>query len=394
MRFKKFMVAMAVFAIAIIGLSSTPVVAEELTRIKNDLTTVAKDTTIDGSVFLSGEEVNIHGTVKGDVYCAAKTITISGTVEGDVLCAGQRLSLGGVVSGDIRVAGETIALNGKVDGSVTLAGSNVNTDTASKIGRDATILAGKTIHSGVVGRDLVFGGGDFMLTGKIGRDAQITADKINAIPSAKIAGNLSYRSSNEAQMPAGVVVGETNRTAIAERGETTASSSGVLIGLFIAVVMFVTLTIVVTAIAPRYVHRVSDVSKTRDFAILFLVGLVSLVAAPMVMLLLLVSIVGIYAGLAVAVAVVLGYIVGGSLVAYRMGRFMMNNKAHPLMFALVGSFALGVLGIVPFVGWVVIFASTLIGFGMVVVGLKTQYSNKPIPVQADKKKKIVKKPRA
>ena len=72
--------------------------------------TVAKDETIKGDIFLSGERVQVEGTVDGDVFAAGKDIDIDGHVTGDVITAGRYLRIPGIVDGNVRSAGNTVVV--------------------------------------------------------------------------------------------------------------------------------------------------------------------------------------------------------------------------------------------------------------------------------------------
>lgn len=367
-----------VLAVAVVaGFRVTPVVAESLVQAAEKVGTVAKDVVVDGSAYLAGESVDVQGMVKGDVYCAGQTVTISGTVEGDVLCAGQTVAIDGTVHGDVRAAAMTITLKGTVDGSVTLAGSSVSTDSASKIGRDATITSGTINLSGGISRDGMLAGQTVVFSGTVGRDARVAADTINAASTAKIGGNLSYTSDRAADLPSGVVAGTVQHTLPDRSSGSNFTVANLIMMLLVLVVIFTVLTLVLVLVAPRYVHRVSDVFGIPRFAFLFLVGLAGMIVTPALMLILSMTVVGVGVALVLGVAVLLGLMIGGSLVAYRLGRFMLGDKATPWLSGVIGALALGTLSVIPFLGWLIMFVSTMIGFGMVIMGFKNQYEAAP-----------------
>lgn len=378
---KRIALVIGVLTALVLGFKASPVVAEGVMQVSENLTSVKKEATVDGAAFLGGESVNVQGTVKGDVYCAAQTVTIDGTVDGDVLCAGGSVTINGTVHGDIRAVAQTVTINGTVDGSVTLAGQNLNTGSASKIGRDAVITANTIGLSGSVGRDVMAAASSIIFNGPVGRDVKIAAEHV-IVSDVKIGGVLNYTSENAADIGAGATIGSVQHQIPDTRHTTqTTGMSGTLVGIFIIVMMFVVVTLGLMLVAPRYVHRVSNVSSTKQFLSLFLVGLVSLVVTPFLFVILLLTVVGIYAAFVLGVAVTLGFMVGASLVAYRLGRFMLNDTARPLMSALVGSLALGVFSVIPFIGWLLAFVTSMIGFGMLVMGMKSQYETAPVPVR-------------
>lgn len=371
----KQLLVLAVLACAVVaGFKTAPVVAESLIQAAENASTIARDRVVDGSAYLAGESIDVQGTVKGDLYCAGQTVTINGTIDGDVLCAGQTVTISGTVHGDVRAAGMNVTLKATIDGSVTLAAATVTTDSASIIGRDATLTAGTIDLSGRVARDAMLASQTVVLNGSIDRDARIAAETISASSTAKIGRNLVYESSNEARLPSGVVAGTVQRTTEREqRPVVSITAADILTGLVLAVLMFSVLTVAVVLAAPRYVHRVSDISGAKQFASYFLVGLVAFVVTPVLLLILLVTVVGIYAAIVLMIAMTLAILIGASLVAYRLGRFMLAGKQSVFMSALVGSLALGALGSIPFVGWVSMFISALAGLGMILLGLRTQY---------------------
>lgn len=386
---KKLGIFVALVLAVLVGFKAAPAFASAFASASDKLTTVAKEQVVDGAVYLAGETVAVAGTVKGDVYCAGRNVTVSGTVEGDVLCAGQDVTIEGTVKGDVRAAGATVLLKGAVEGSVSFMGATITTDSASKIGRDAFVAANSVNLSGTVGRDAMLGGSRVVLSGVVGRDVSGQVTTLQAAQTAKIGGNLTYVSDYDASVPGGVVAGKVQRTPIAEHegrfGRSSNTISGLLLAALVAVLLFVALTLLVVLILPKYAHRVSDVSNAKQFAIYFLIGLASVVVTPVLIMLLMISVIGIYAALALGVAFVLALIVGGPLVAYRFGRFMLSDTQGKLAAALVGATVLGILGIVPFIGWMIMFVSVVAGLGMVILGLKPEYAPETLPVVAPKK---------
>lgn len=386
----KRLIVLVAFALAlVVGFKASPAVAEGVMMASEKLGSVAKDQTVDGSVYLAGETVDVQGTVKGDVYCAGQAVTISGTVDGDILCAGQSIVVNGTVHGDVRVAGMNASLKGQVDGGVTLAGMHISTDSASKIGRDATIVANTGDLSGSIGRDMVFAGRSISLSGSIGRDARVGADSV-AVPDARIGGTLTYASNNEANISSSAVIGNVVHKAATQHPQASIGLADVILDMFIAVVAFAVMAVLLTLIAPRYVHDASDITGAGQFGLYFLVGFVGLVVAPVILLIMLLTVIGAYAAFVLGLAVLLASLIGGALVAYRLGRFMLDTKVRPAVTVLVGSLALGVLSIIPFVGILVVVIVTATGFGMVLMSIKSQHV---VAVETPAKPKAIAKQR-
>lgn len=373
-----------------LGVKAAPVFAEAFTSASDKLTTVTKDQIVDGSAYLAGETVTVAGTVKGDVYCAGQDVTISGTVEGDVLCAGQNITIDGTVRGDVRLAGAEVLVKGTIDGSATLAGATITTDASSKIGRDVVATGSQVILSGTVGRDAALGGTEISVGGTIGRDVTSDVTELRVASSAKVGGNLLYSSNNESSVPSGVVAGKITHDATAGGifSGKKADLNAIILFAFLVVASFILFASLVTLTLPRYIQRVSNGTTLKSFGTFFLVGLATLMVAPFVILLLMVSAVGSYAAIALCVALVLVVMLSGVPVAYSIGRFMLaGRRSGPLLSALLGATVLGVLSVVPFVGVSIALVAILVGVGMVVLGMKDQYTTEPVKVVPEKKPK-------
>src|SRR5262245_40228569 len=71
---------------------------------------VTADESIDGDLYIAGQDVVIDGTIKGDLIVAGQNVTISGTVEGNVFAAGQGITVKGTVKGDLIAAGQGVLI--------------------------------------------------------------------------------------------------------------------------------------------------------------------------------------------------------------------------------------------------------------------------------------------
>src|SRR5438105_4852971 len=127
--------------------------------------TVAKDETIKGDIFLSGERVRVEGTVDGDVFAVGKDIDIDGHVTGDVITAGRYLRIPGIVDGNGRSAGNTVVISGTVGKNITWFGDAVTVESAGKVVHGITMFGGTLAIDGHVGRDILFYGEEMNLNG-------------------------------------------------------------------------------------------------------------------------------------------------------------------------------------------------------------------------------------
>ncbi len=191
-------------------------------RFTKDLT-IAANEIVNDDVYLAGDRVRIDGTVNGDAIVAGKEIIINGVVTGDVMAAGRSIIINGKVNDDIRMAGQTIALESKaqIGDDAMLAGWGLEQLAGSNIGGDLYFGGFQALLAGNVSQNVVVGTNSLELRGTIGKDvrANVLGDpnvlqflpqperELPQIPlgltigdTAKISGNLSYRSTKAGQI--------------------------------------------------------------------------------------------------------------------------------------------------------------------------------------------------
>ncbi|MER1996215.1 MAG: polymer-forming cytoskeletal protein [Arthrobacter sp.] len=318
-----------------------------------------------GPQFYSGLNVDVRDDVSGDVYASGQRITISGDVTGDVIAAGQSINITGNVDGNVRLAGQDVTISGEVARSGTIFASTINvTDT------------------GVLGDDLVGAAGDIDIAGDIGRDVQVAVGDLTV--DGTVGGNLTYNSSNEADIADGAVGGTIEQIVPQPQEEPTAGEKfvGWLLGLLYALVALSLITAAAGWLLPRLLHRVTDQLIPRPWKAL-LVGFVAFVAVPLGLLLLLATFIG--APLALAALLVWLTLMLATFVfsAYYIGRLIFRDRRHPVVMALVGGVILIVALQIPWLNVLVWFAMVFFGLGAQLLAL---YEKRPwrreLPVSA------------
>lgn len=103
---------------------------------------------VNNDYFASGDTVTISGTVNGDAYIAGGTVIVDGVIDGDLLVAGGIVIISGTVTNDVRAVGGDITVGGKVGRNVTIVGgSALITDTAQINGSLVASVARHTLSS-------------------------------------------------------------------------------------------------------------------------------------------------------------------------------------------------------------------------------------------------------
>lgn len=363
------------------GYFTLPVFAETYVNTTDNAATLAAEKTVDGSAFMAGDDITVAGTVKGDLYCAGRNIYISGTIEGDVLCAANTVAITGVVQGDVRAAGLNVIIRGNVTKNTTLFGQNVLVEHSANIGGDIVVGGANVTISGMVGRDAFVGASVLTIDGTIGRHVDSQATTLQVADTAKIGGNLRYWSESEATIRHGVVAGTTHWYALSDTATQTPSSqtaAQLASGIVVAIVFLLGLTLFMVLIMPNYVRTATAFAWNRIW-LPMVVGFSAIFAGLPVIFIFLISIIGIPIAVLLAAAYGLAVLLAAPLVAYYVGRWMLEGRSqHMFLAALLGSLVVGAACMIPFIGFVGMLVVFSVGLGMIILQFSHEFKQKPV----------------
>jgi len=145
--------------------------------------TIPANETVDDDVFISGNNVVIDGTINGILFASGQTVTLNGTVNGDAVLMGETIivSDSAVVDGNLVTAGAEITMNGSVSGSVFGGSAAMVLERNADVGRNFYYggFSLTTEDGSVVGKDLLTGNYQSMLSGAIERDLKVGAGAVD-----------------------------------------------------------------------------------------------------------------------------------------------------------------------------------------------------------------------
>lgn len=351
----------------IIGVLFGGVVAASGTKFETnkDTVVVGKSDVIDSAFYGTGQTITIAGTVKGDVYCAGKNIVISGTVEGDVLCAGQNIKVSGVVEGDVRVAAQTVVIDGRVGENVTAFAQTVDVTKSALIASDLNGAAETFTIDGKIGRDAAISGDSITATGSIGRDVDTSVTNLTINDTATVGGFVRYTSTYEASIAKDAVKGEVQFTKHQPEDSASGETASVAIASALyGMVAFVIMALAIVLVAPQLVNAVSNIGLQR-FGMSLLVGALLLLVAPIIVLFLALTVVGIPLAALLGVLWIALLIASGPIFAYYLGRLLLRTRGtNAVANMMTGSLVLTVLYMIPVVNIATGLVALIIGSGM------------------------------
>ena len=328
--------------------------------------TVAKGEMVDSMLFAGGSSIDIAGTVNGDLYCAGQSISISGVVNGDVICAGQNIQISGKISGDARLASQSVTISGRVEKSATIATQTLTIDKSGSIGRDLIGGSQNIMINGSVSRDIVSGSTNLTINGIVGRNIKGETYKISVGSSGQVNGNVEYTGNSDPTISeGGHIKGTVKRVDLKENESTwqgfVISMIWLLVFKLIAMLIF---SVVLLFLAPKIFEKsTSEAMKSPGQT--FLVGAAATFIAPILIIALLMTIVGI----PLAMLVILLWIVIVMLICpfagYTLGKVLFSNKIKKPVWIMVSGVSIFlVLSVIPIIGFITMLIAYLFGTGM------------------------------
>ena len=356
-------------ALVFILLTAQP--ASAILPISSDSVNIPTARTIDDDVYIGGGTVTINGTINGDLIAAGGNITVNGKVRDDLIVAGGNIILNGDVGQTIRSAGGSIMISGKVGEDLVIGAGNVTTSEGTTIGRDVMLGAGTATLSGEIKRNLTAGVGELTIDGRVGENARIYLDdgNLTLTDRARIGGNLTYTSENQANIDSGAEVqGEISRKEpppAMQRPTAEQKATGRIIYFIISYLATFLLAMALLLLIPKRTGEISTTISSSPW-ISLLIGLALLILVPITIVILMFLVITIPIALIMLFLYTLGIYLSKAFVGLTLGkifsRYVNLGKGNILPLA-IGMLVVMLIGIIPIIGPVARFIYYLFGLG-------------------------------
>jgi cytoskeletal protein CcmA (bactofilin family) len=329
--------------------------------------TAVTDDVVQDDLLTAGRTVRVGAEVEGDVAVAGSDVTVSAPVKGYVMSAGRTVSVEAPVGNDLWAAGERVDIAGPVGNNAMIAGQTVRLQPGATVGHDARLAGGEVRSEGRIAHDLTISAGRAEIGGDIGGAVNASARQVTVLPDAVVRGDLIVRAPEPPVIsPGAQVMGNVDyqRTA----GGRWWLAWPVLFGcLFLSLLA---LNLIGLYVAPTLFSRVAETLRTRPLRSL-LAGVVVLIAVPIVIAILLITVIGIPLAVILTAAYVIALVLSAAFVSYRIGLWVFDRLhrtgvsrwAAMLVGALLVSLAISL----PMVGGLIALAVVLIGAGALAV---------------------------
>jgi len=332
---------------------------------------VAKD------ALLFGGTIIINKKIEKDLRVFGGNITVLEEIGGDILSVGADININAQVNGDIRVAGGEVLISSNVLGNVAIAGGKVIFDKDSVIEGSVVVYAGEIELNGIIKGNVKTSSGKLVVNNEILGDVEATlsdSKNLELGSNALISGSLTYNSQvqnndiNEDSV-AGEIIFQQKDVAPVESQKNSFIWFFKLISLFGMMVV----GLVLVGIAPKSIRNTIE-SSIKNPAKDLLWGLVILVASPVLVVFLMLTIIGF--PLALILALIYGislYIakvfVGIVLGTYIFGAIKGRKKTQEislLWIMVLGVVVLWLISGIPVLGLFIQVIALIWGLGLIV----------------------------
>lgn len=327
-----------------------------------------------GNAYAAGVSVVLTAPVAGDFSAFGGSIITAAPVAGDELLIAGSISSRARVSGDLRAVGGGINIGESIMGDLIAIGVSVHNSGRTK-GSIFIIAANASLTNGASGPVTIYAN-NISLAGNFDDDVDIIASgRITLAASTTIRGKLSYEAPDIASIPksASLIGGVqyTNASYLPDVG-TSRILALVSIGffLFARILGALILAGLLAGLFPRLAEMVAERASTehsRNILLTILLGFAILVVAPILIILLALTFVGIGLSILLLIVYVLlvfsAFLYAGILLGSMFARQFAKRETVLWRDGVFGMLALSLISLVPVVGLFVLLLLTIFSAG-------------------------------
>ncbi len=348
----------------------------------------AHETVIAGDYFGAGASASPGGRVEGDALIAGGQVNLNQPVNGDALLAGGGVSISDRVAGNLYATGGSVIIDAPVAGNARVAGGYVEITKRGQVSGRTTLVGGRVLLLGKAGRQLAVFGEHVTLDGEIAGNVTIASRTLSLGPNARVSGKLTYRGSVPAQIdPAAVIVGGISYLSFDFDDETYQPVARVVawVGVIAFMVGLFLVGALAIGLAPGATAHMSRLGRARPISSLML-GAVTIVCVPIVVVLLMLTIVGIPFAFMLLLAwpmiLIFGYLAGVMAVSDAIAGPSADAKGRRIFLLAMGLGVMLLFARVPIAGWFIGMLLLVMGVGAMV--LNAMGATVPVRIKNEK----------
>lgn len=162
--------------------------------------------TASATTWHANQTVTVDTPVEDTLVAAGSMVTVSAPVAGNALLTGSHIVVSGAISDTLVAAGGLVDVLGPVAGDATLMGGTVTVDRGAAISGDTTLYAGSAVIDGTLSGNLMVKSGAVTLGGTVMGNVDASSGHLTLRPGAHIMGNVRFSGPQALELPAGAMI--------------------------------------------------------------------------------------------------------------------------------------------------------------------------------------------
>lgn len=333
-----------------------------------DSVAVANNQNVDGNFYGIGSTVALSGAIAGDAVVMGGNVTVNGSITDDLFALGGTVSLSASMTEDVRIIAGDVTISEPVGGSLVVLAGRLTVLSTATIGGDVLFYGGDATIDGAVGGKVLGNAERVRVNGAVGKGVDISTPNLTLGDQANVTGDVRYVSNTELVRATGAVVtGEVSKND-APQSETSGTD---LRALLVTLLMSLFATLSLYLLFRRHVEQIAAAAPTH-VGVKSVIGFVTLIAAPITILILLVSVLGIFVGIIGILGFLVLLFLGFSLMNVVAGSFLAmvitKKPQTSVLWIVAGAILIQAVLLVPVVGLVAILFLFIVTLGTIVAG--------------------------
>jgi hypothetical protein len=338
------------------------------------------------SVRAAGALVNVTITSTGDTEVAGAQINVTGSTGGKLNAAGGVVDASGAVTGDANIGGAVVKVDLQAAANLHVGGASVTIAPTNTVGGKLEAYGANLVIAGHVNGPVKAGGAVVTFDAQTDGSVEIAGSKVVIGPNARIAGDLLVRSLNPPELQPGNVVSGTVTQEQPQTWWAVAPWQGVLIfGAALAAGTILT-GLVAMLFGGSVFTTATEHVRHRPLSS-FLFGILTWVLVPFIAFVLMFTVIGLSVGFAILFLMPFLIIFGHAVAATGIASALLVRRPGPIgvpgaiLMLIIGSVVLVALGLIPWVGWIIVLIALVLGVGAFTrtVGGRLRRSAAPAP---------------
>ena len=314
-----------------------------------------------------GVTVKVGGAAKG-IKAAGANVIVNADVDGDVSAAGATVEVRGRVANGIDAAGAVVVVNAVTGGALRVGGANVTIGPGSEIGQGLKVGAANVRVSGNIDGAVEIGAAAVTFNARTNSDVTVYGGQVIINAPARIGGDLIVRSRFEPVIAEGAVIAGDVRMVEPPRWWWPISPWAWALTVVAAIAGATILAgIVLLLFGGRVFVTAADHVRLRPGSSI-LIGLATAILIPAIAAILMATLVGLAAGLAILLILPLLLVFGHAAAAAGIASGVVRGRRELGAFAafillLIGALVIALIALIPWVGPLFVAIVVLLGTG-------------------------------